>query len=343
MQGHAQDGRRKEHQKVQGSSGDVARDAAELETLRREVVGVESRSRERRLVSVDPRRQRREPLRPLRPHDVVALEEAAPQLEFGGERRRLRGRLRGGREDTLGPRDERVRFRLLRLQGHVGERPLDPRGELTDRPRRRLLAGRERYAGGFEGLPEMEQGGAPEGPLRPVVKARRDDADRRRTREGRRGAQRNARRAGLERPELRIAVRLALGTDRDRATAGEHRPRRLEGFAVVRRIGAFVLTPMHRNGLERPAKDSDHRHPEQRRFGEERDTPWGEAEQEPRIDQTVGVVQHEDHRPLPGHALQARDLDPAEEDAENETEEPSEERPHGVGSPPPALSPRQAA
>src|SRR2546430_11472027 len=83
-------------------------------------------------------------------------------------------------------------------------------------------------------------------------------------------------------------------------------------------------------------------HPEQRGLREQRDTSRGEAQQERGIDQPARVVQHEDHRTLRGHPLDTRDFDTAEEDAQDETEQRPEERPHDDGSPS-ARPPRQAA
>src|SRR5205807_39935 len=141
----------------------------------------------------------------------------------------------------------------------------------------------------------IQQRRAPEGALRPVVQARRHDPDRRRRRESCRRPERDPRRAGLQRPELGVRVRRAFREDGDRAATREHATRRVECLPVLCGVGARVLTPVYGDRLERATEESDHRHPEQRRLGQERDAPGGETQQKRGIDQPARVVQDEDH------------------------------------------------
>src|SRR5439155_7052154 len=124
---------------------------------------------------------------------------------------------------------------------------------------------------------------------------------------------REARRSRLEGAQLRIVVRGALGEDRDRAAAGQHAPRRLEGLAVLRRIRARVLTAVDGNGLEGAAQPADDRHPEQRSFGEKRHAARSKADEEAGIDEAVRVIEDEENGANGGNVLDTGDFDTTEE------------------------------
>jgi len=105
---------------------------------------IEPRRGQRGLVAVDSRRQGRESLRPLRPHHVVSFQQAASQRELVRQRRGTRRRIVLRADDTLRPLHQRVRLGLLGLEGHGGQRLLDPGRQLAHRTRGRLFARRER-------------------------------------------------------------------------------------------------------------------------------------------------------------------------------------------------------
>ena len=137
-------------------------------------------------------------------------------------------------------------------------------------------------------------------------------------------------------------MRRAFREDGDRAATREHATRRVECLPVLCGVGARVLTPVYGDRLEGATEESDHRHPEQRRLGQERDAPGGETQQKRGIDQPARVVQDEDHGTAVGDVLDTRNFDAAEEDTQDQTEQRPEQPPHGDGSPP-ARPPRQAA
>jgi hypothetical protein len=273
---------------------------------------------------------------------AIAFEQATSHRELLGERWRSGRGFVPRRDDALRPLGQREYFRVLRLQRHRGERPLDPRRELAHLPGGRLLPGRERHRVHAERLAEVEQRGAPEGAFRPVVEPCGHDLNRR-PGESRRRPEGNARRARLERPELRLRVRRSLGKQGDRPARGEHGARRLEGGAIRDRVRTHVLAAMHGNGLECPTHHGDHRHAEERRLGEKRHAPRGETQEERRVDEPAGVVEYEDHGSVARDVGEARHFDPAEENAEDQTEQRPAEGSHGVASPTGRRLPRQAA
>jgi hypothetical protein len=115
-------------------------------------------------------------------------------------------------------------------------------------------------------------------------------------------------------------VRLALGADGERAAAPQQLRRALERLAVLRGVLARVLLAVDGDRLHRADERADDRRLEERGLGEERDAARRVAEDEHGIDQPVRVVQDEDGRAAPRHALFPDDLDAPEEDAQREAE-----------------------
>src|SRR2546423_3530139 len=103
-------------------------------------------------------------------------------------------------------------------------------------------------------------------------------------------AEGDARRAGLQGEQVRLAVRSAFGADGDCAAAPEQFGGALEGLAVARGVRALVLFAIDGYGVERAYEEADDRHREERRLGEEGDRARREAEEEDRVNKAVRVV-----------------------------------------------------
>jgi hypothetical protein len=141
-------------------------------------------------------------------------------------------------EDAAGGVDGAQGVDPVGLQGHLPERLTDRRGELAHRLVGGLPVGVERHVRHGERHADAHERVAAEGLLVGVRQAGGDDVQRERgpgapARLDRCGSQRDARRAGLERAQLRIAVRGAFGKDRQAAAAREDGARALEGVRIL--------------------------------------------------------------------------------------------------------------
>ena len=125
--------------------------------------------------------------------------------------------------------------------------------------------------------------------LRRVVETGGDDLEIER-RVFRDDAERDARRAGLQGSQFRVAVRDTFGADGERAAALEQRACAVERLAVARGVRAFVLLAIDGDGIERAHERADDGHAEERFFGKERDAARRVTENKDRIDERVRMV-----------------------------------------------------
>src|SRR2546423_7538019 len=140
-------------------------------------------------------------------------------------------------------------------------------------------------------------------------------------------AEGDARRAGLQGEEVRLAVRSAFGADGDGAAAAQKFGGALEGLAVARGVRALVLFAVDGYGVERADEEADDGHSEERRLGEEGDRARREAEEEDGVDKAVRVVEDEEARAVARHAPAPHHLDAAEEDAQREPQHDRDDTP----------------
>src|SRR5947209_2104268 len=145
-------------------------------------------------------------------------------------------------------------------------------------------------------------------------------------------AEGDARRAGLQGEQVRLAVRSAFGADGDGAAAAQKLGGALEGLAVARGVRALVLFAIDGDGVERADEERDDGHREERRLCEEGDRARREAEEEDRVNKAVRMVEDEEARATPRHALAPHHLDAAEEDAQREPQHDRDDAPQQVPS-----------
>jgi hypothetical protein len=138
------------------------------------------------------------------------------------------------------------------------------------------------------------------------------------------GLEQDARRAGLQRLQLRLVVADPLRKDGDDAAAGELLVTAREGLEVPRRVDPFVLPPVdrdHSSEIEDPGQDRDL---PQRALAQHARRQPERSEEEERIDQAVDVIGDDDQRRA-RDAPPADDLDTAEEDRQHEAAEEADE------------------
>ena len=126
------------------------------------------------------------------------------------------------------------------------------------------------------------------------------------------GGQRDARRAGLQRSELRVGVRDPLGKERQGAPRRQLRPAAREAGVVPGRVaaaGAGFVRPVDGDAAERFHDQAARRIAEERALREEARRPSDRDAKDHRIEQPVGVIENE-NQGLPG-----RDSLPALDDA----------------------------
>ena len=207
------------------------------------------------------------------------------------------------------------------LQRDHGQPALDGPREPLDRVAVRLSVGIGRFQVDDDRLAEPHQRLAAEGVLFGVVDAGGNDRDGVEAR-----AEGDARRARFELLQPRVAVRRPLREDGDRSAAPQHLARAAERLLI--RPRHVVLPPVDGDGIDGPAEPADDRIAEQRRLGQKGDRPRGEAEDEQRIDQAVGMVRGEDHRPGGRDVLQPHHLDAPEKHLRGETEDTGHDTTH---------------
>ena len=132
--------------------------------------------------------------------------------------------------------------------------------------------------------------------------------------------QRDARGACLELLHARLRVRGPLRIDGDQRAVPEGGRARGEGLRVLvgRGVRSLVLLSPHGDGAGRAEEARDERVLEEGGGGEVVHlAPHGSADDE-RVDEVVGVVDAEEHRPLMGHALRTAHVDRLEEEPQPE-------------------------
>ena len=127
--------------------------------------------------------------------------------------------------------------------------------------------------------------------------------DRKGTADQRGRAERNARRTGLERRDRRLAVRDPLGKEPDRIARRECRVHRVEHRRVARQLARIIAGAVDRNGSPKLHQPRRLRVIPQRCLREEAHRPPRRRQHHHRIEQRIGVIGHQQHRPL------ARDRD----------------------------------
>ncbi|EAU63179.1 hypothetical protein STIAU_7797 [Stigmatella aurantiaca DW4/3-1] len=147
----------------------------------------------------------------------------------------------------------------------------------------------------LDGRPHLHEGLAAKDVFLLVGETHRDDAHRgalaRRPQGDPRGPRLQLRQRGL-----RVAP--PLGKQGDGPPLNERRPRRIQRPLVLRHQGGMVLLAVDGQCVQPLEDPPDHRHPEERLLGQKGDVAAGEDEDERRINEAVGVVAHEDERPL---------------------------------------------
>jgi hypothetical protein len=93
-----------------------------------------------------------------------------------------------------------------------------------------------------------------------------------------------------------------------------------EGLFVLGGVD-LVLLAVDGDGSGQLDERADERVLPQGALGQEARVDRQGAQEKERIDQAVDVVRHQDHGPAQGQMLSAGDLDAAEEDADDETQE----------------------
>jgi len=130
--------------------------------------------------------------------------------------------------------------------------------------------------------------------------------------------ERDARGARLDALNAGLGVGRALGIDRDERVVLEAGRTRRECVAILVHLPGIVLLAVDGDGAGGEQEARDERVAEEGGGGEVMDlAPHGGADDE-RVDEVVGVIDAEEHRPLAGHALRVSHVDRLEEEPEPE-------------------------
>jgi hypothetical protein len=278
---------------------------------------------------VEPGPDARQPPEPLG-------REAAQEVEARGQREADVEPFVDRREEALGPARHVELLLALDVERHPAQRRLDARRKLAHLVARRLAVLVQVDGEDFQRLAEAQQRLAAERSLRSVIEPDGHDAQAELPRlvmqtrlpravlvfvRDRGRAEGDARRAGLDRQELRRVVRDAFGEERDGAAAPEQAAARLEGAPVLREVGRGVGAAVERQRLDRAQQRADGGQVEERGLGEKRDAARQRGEDERRVNEAVRVVEDEDERAFGRRQPRAARLDAAEEEAQGDAHE----------------------